>query len=250
MIPSPILKVLSTIQTRHVQALLMGGQACVFYGAVEFSRDADLAVLASAANLESLRAALTDLKAECIAVPPLSIDFLQRGHAVHFRSHHPDADGMRIDVMSVLRGVDPFPQLWQRRTTVTDSGGLVYDLLQLPDLVKAKKTQRDKDWPVIRRLVEAHYLQNRAAPTPEAVAFWLRELRTPELLLEAAGTHGPACQGLVAERALLAFALSGNGTQLAAALKSEEEREREIDREYWKPLRTELERLRGERRRG
>ena len=42
MIPSPIVKVLSTIQKHGVKALLMGGQACVFYGAAEFSRDADI----------------------------------------------------------------------------------------------------------------------------------------------------------------------------------------------------------------
>jgi hypothetical protein len=40
---NPILKVLSSIQTHRVQALLMGGQACVFYGAAEFNRDTDLA---------------------------------------------------------------------------------------------------------------------------------------------------------------------------------------------------------------
>ena len=41
MIPSPILKALSTIRTRRVDHLLMGGQACVLYGAAEFSRDVD-----------------------------------------------------------------------------------------------------------------------------------------------------------------------------------------------------------------
>ena len=33
---------------RQVRALLMGGQACVFYGAAEFSRDTDLLILADA----------------------------------------------------------------------------------------------------------------------------------------------------------------------------------------------------------
>lgn len=33
----------------------MGGQACVLYGAAEFSRDTDLAILASPANLARLR---------------------------------------------------------------------------------------------------------------------------------------------------------------------------------------------------
>ena len=35
----------------QVHALLMGGQACVFYGAAEFSRDTDLLILADPANL-------------------------------------------------------------------------------------------------------------------------------------------------------------------------------------------------------
>lgn len=43
----------------------MGGQACVFYGAAEFSRDTDLAILSSAENLECFRAALADLEAAC-----------------------------------------------------------------------------------------------------------------------------------------------------------------------------------------
>ena len=46
MIPNPIHKVLSTLRSRKVKHLLMGGQACVFYGAAEFSRDTDIAVLA------------------------------------------------------------------------------------------------------------------------------------------------------------------------------------------------------------
>jgi hypothetical protein len=43
LIPNPIHKVLSTFQSCGVRALLMGGQACVFYGAAEFSRDTDFA---------------------------------------------------------------------------------------------------------------------------------------------------------------------------------------------------------------
>jgi hypothetical protein len=39
LIPSPIHKVLSTLSSHEVRHLLMGGQACVFYGAAEFSRD-------------------------------------------------------------------------------------------------------------------------------------------------------------------------------------------------------------------
>ena len=55
MSPNPILKVLSLMRAHRVRALLMGGQACVFYGGAEFSRDTDLAILADAANLARLR---------------------------------------------------------------------------------------------------------------------------------------------------------------------------------------------------
>ena len=61
----------------------MGGQACVFYGAAEFSRDTDLAILASDDNLAHLRFALDELQAETIAVPDFEIAHLHRGHAVH-----------------------------------------------------------------------------------------------------------------------------------------------------------------------
>src|ERR1700688_1452199 len=89
LIPNPILKVLSSMRTHRVRALLMGGQACVFYGAAEISRDVDFAILADARNLARLKRALTALRAEPIAVPPFELRFLRRGHAIHFRCQHP-----------------------------------------------------------------------------------------------------------------------------------------------------------------
>ena len=96
------------------------------------------------------RKALTELEATRIFVPELTEDYLRRGYAVHFRGSAPEANRIRVDVMSVLRGVDSFDQLWQRRTTITDDASHEYDLLSLADLVKAKKTQRDRDWPMNR----------------------------------------------------------------------------------------------------
>ena len=46
MSPNPIRKILSSMRAHRVRALLMDGQACVFYGAAEFSRDTDFANLA------------------------------------------------------------------------------------------------------------------------------------------------------------------------------------------------------------
>ncbi len=95
----------------------MGGQACILYGAAEFSRDTDLAVLASPANLSRLRRALGDLEASVIAVLPFEAKYLRRGHAVHFRCQHPEALGMRVDVVTRMRGVDSFSRLWSRRNS-------------------------------------------------------------------------------------------------------------------------------------
>lgn len=90
-----------------------------------------------------------------IAVPPFELKYLRRVHAIYFRCENPDALGMRVDVMSQMRGVEGFSKLWGRRTTIALPDGSECDLLSLPDLVQAKKTQRDKDWPMIRRLARA-----------------------------------------------------------------------------------------------
>jgi hypothetical protein len=231
----------------RVQCLLMGGQACVFYGAAEFSRDTDLAVLASDENLDRLKAALTELQAETIAVPDFDIAHLLRGHALHFRCRHPEATGMRVDVMSSMRGVDPFPALWERRTTLETPDGTLCDLLSLPDLVQAKKTQRDKDWPMIRRLVEAHYFEHSGDPNEDQIRFWFRELRTPSLLIEAAARWPDETRQQISTRPLLEHALARDEASLDSALSAEEQAERLRDKDYWLPLKKELEAMRRER---
>lgn len=247
MIRNPIRKVLSSIQKHRVRALLMGGQACVLYGGAEFSRDLDLAIPADPQNLIRLRKALADLQAELIAVPPLHPRHLRRGHAVHFRCMHPEAMRMRIDVMSKMRGLEAFSRLWTRRTTLVLPGKLSCNLMSLPDLVAAKKTQRDKDWPMLRRLLEAHYFEHQAHPSNAQVAFWLKELRTPELLLEVAQRFPHACRRIMTARPLLAHALAGDLAEITRGLLTEETAEREKDRQYWSSLRKELEVLRRSR---
>jgi hypothetical protein len=227
----------------------MGGQACILYGAAEFSRDTDLAVITDADNLSRLTGALAQLQAKCIAVPPFEPEYLRRGHAVHFRCQHPEAIGMRIDLMEVMRGVDSFQELWSRRTTAQVPGGLSIDVMSLPDLIQAKKTQRDKDWPMIRRLIEAHHVEFASNPSPAQVRFWLKEGRTPMLLIETAKRFPEHLPEAIAGRSLLSLARAGDEGSLAEALMEEEKSEREVDRLYWFPLRAELEKLRAEHRR-
>jgi hypothetical protein len=173
----------------------------------------------------------------------LAAEFLNRGHAVHFRCAHPEAQGIRVDLISKMRGVAPFEELWSRRTTVEVSPGESYEIVSLPDLVRSKKTQRDKDWPMIRRLVEANRYANSENPTPEQVEFWLGEGRTASHLREVARDHPDAARRVVRARPLLLHAITGDDDALESALEAEERLERENDRAYWKPLREELEQL-------
>ena len=203
---SPILKALSSIRRSGARTLLMGGQACVFYGAAEFSRDLDLLILAGADNLARLASALDELAAQPVAVPPMDAGHLLRGHAAHFRCGREDVAGLRIDIMAALRGVAGFEELWLR-------------------------------------LVPFGMIQ-RSSPDAAAVEFWLRELRTPELLVEAAAAYPERANPLASERPALAAALRGSVERVRELLEAEERDERRKDREYWAPLKRELEQLR------
>jgi hypothetical protein len=250
LIPNPILKVLSTLSCHTVRHLLIGGQACVFYGAAEFSRDCDVVVLADEDNFKNLNAALAELQAECIAIPEFKAEYLLRGHAVHFRCQHPDVHGLRIDVMCKLRGCDPFEQLWERRTTIHDPDThAVYEVLAIEDLVRAKKTQRDKDWPMIRRLVEAHYDENQDDHNEAMVQFWLRESRTPSMLSSLLQRFPDKIATVATARLWLPSLDATNLKQIEQALRQEEDTERQADEEYWSPLKEELVQLRLNRER-
>jgi hypothetical protein len=151
--------------------------------------------------------------------------------------------------MASLRGVAGFEELWERRTTIEVDGQAI-DLLAIEDLVRAKKTQRDKDWPMIRRLIEQNYFARHGEETPARIEFWLRELQTPELLQLVVADHPELARGLVSVRPAVQAALGGRTDEVSQALEDEQREHRRRDREYWEPLKRELERLRQLRRRG
>jgi hypothetical protein len=97
---------------------------------------------------------------------------------------------------------------------------------------------------MIRRLVEANYFANQADPSPEQLAFWFQELRTPELLRDLIQAHPALAKDAVASRALIQHAISDDVPALTASLEEEERQERLDDKAYWQPLKQELERLR------
>lgn len=231
------------MRKHQTRCLLMGGQACVFYGAAQFSRDVDLAILAGTENLAALAAAFAELQATVVAVPPFEARFLDMGLAVHFRCAVPGVQGLRVDVMTKMRGVEDFPALWERRTTIESEGDLI-DMMSLPDLVRAKKTQRPKDWPMIQRLVEASWYTFRTEPTPERIDFWLRECRTPALLLEMASRFSGEAGNLSPSRPAVASACLGDEKATRDSLEEEQKRIMEEDRFHWMPLKKVVEKLR------
>lgn len=244
---SPIPRALSTFLKHEVSALLMGGQACILYGAAEFSRDIDFAVMVSAQNLERLKRVLSELNAERIFIPDLSENVLMRGHACHFRCQREDVKGLRIDILGMMRGVADFPELWVRREEIELTGIGKVAVMSLPDLVKTKKTQRDKDWPMIRRLIEADIYNASSDPSEGKVRFWLSECRTPELLISLCGKYSDITSRMITDRPLLKAAIDSNQEEVQKLLRNEEDREREIDRRYWNPLKAELEAWRQEK---
>jgi hypothetical protein len=255
---SPTLRVLSSMREHGVRYLLMGGQACIVYGAAEFSRDTDIAVLADPANLLRLTHALDALDAQVIALPPFEPEYLERGHAIHFRcGPKSPAQGMRVDVMASMRNVPSFDTCWERRSTMSVDEGVEVEVMGLEDLVNCKKTRRDKDWPMIRRLVEANYTEPRLSVSSEQLRFWLRELRTPVLLREcvtraraAGGEMMRLLEQTVTKRSATSVAAHGGADErIQRELDAEEHSEREADEAYWKPRIQELERLRHEARR-
>jgi hypothetical protein len=244
--PADILHVLVTFARSEVRYLLMGGQACIHYGAAEFSKDIDLAVLCDDTNLAVLKATLNQLQAKQIAVPPFEKTYLDNGQAIHFRCDAGAAAGMRIDLMSRMRGVPPFDEIWSRRTTALLPGGEEIQVMSLRDLIRAKKTQRNKDWPMISRLMEVHYLNTRHEATVRHREFWFRELRTATLLIDLASQYPEEAARESIQRPAIAVAMNPamNVDAVEHALGEEEETERIADRIYWEPLKKQLEQLR------
>ncbi len=218
----------------------MGGQACVFYGAAQVSKDVDFLIFADEGNFESLHTALRKLDACRIAVPRFDPALLAKGHAVHFRCQAPGVERLRINIMTKLRHLPPFDTLWERRTVIADEHGNTFDLLSIPDLVQAKKTQRAKDWPVIELLVAIHHRENHREDRAEWIDFWLTEARSAELLTELTRIYPDETAGLLARRPLLALARANDLPALRSALDAEVRAEQEKDRQYWEPLKREM----------
>ena len=134
--------------------------------------------------------------------------------------------------------------MWERRVEIDLPEVGRVAVAAVEDLLQSKKTQRDKDWPMIRRLLEVDFYRHGLDASETKVRFWLAECRTPEILQILAEKYPAYTREVARRRPLLSAALTRDAAAVVRMLREEEDRERELDRQYWAPLKEELERWR------
>jgi hypothetical protein len=159
---------LRSLENEGARYLLIGGQACVLYGASQFTEDIDLWVRPAARDLTSLLKCLTKVDAVVHKLtPPPSLSLLRRGHGFHFLIP-PDT---YLDVMGRPPRVGPFAAAWSRaRRIKTDWGTL--PIVSPEDIVLLKRTNRPSDYEAITNLVR---LRREETPDDPRVLRWCLE---------------------------------------------------------------------------
>jgi len=218
--------------------------------------DVDIWVALTEENLNRLRQALHDLDARPHFLPPLEMDFLRRGHGVHFK-HGTGPDEIRVDILGQPPRVDDYASA-RAEAVEGEIEGVRCRIIDPGRLVHLKKTLRPRDYLDIRALVD-HVFQ-AADQDPDwrgKFAPWLaQELRTPLYLLKMAAQWPTGRQSLAeSNRAVCQVALEhvqdyGTDREEAAvaaieqALAEEFEAFKQADLAYWEPLLQEIRELR------
>jgi hypothetical protein len=178
----PLNRVLKTLRDHRVRFLLLGGQAAVVYGASQFTRDADFWIEPNADNIRRLRGAMKALGARPRFLPPLELKWLAKGHGVHFSFLHAGRKYL-LDFLGKPPRVSGFAQAWRDATRIRWHG-LEIRVLDIPRLVRTKKTNRDKDYPAIQALVDSVFEEafKMKRPSPRVLSFLVEESRSASQL--------------------------------------------------------------------
>lgn len=252
-IPSgPFGIVLAAFNKHGVQYIVIGGQAVIAYGAAQFTRDADFWVNPTKTNLVRLRRALKELKTTLRFLPPLRLSYLKKGHGIHFRFKYEDREFL-IDILGKAPRVSSFTIALKEAERI-DWRGLPVPVLDIRRLVATKKTDRERDYPAIQSLAEIIFEQaKRDKAIREAAMLWLiEESRTPRhLQIISREWRGGKQASLRSGRPAAILAAQGRRlSDIQEALDLEKDELKKANREYWRPLVTELRRLRRRTRSG
>jgi len=97
---------------------------------------------------------------------------------------------------------------------------------------------------MIRRLVDQNYGENIDEPSEAHLAFWFREMRSPEYLSAITKRFPSQAAAAAVTREVVKTVMSGaDEIAVFRALYEEELKERVTDKAYWAPLRAELTQL-------
>ncbi len=240
---------LRSLEKEGVRYLLISGQACVLYGASQFTEDVDLWIRPSSGDLRGLLKALAFAGARVhkLTVRP-TLRRMRQGHGFHFLIP-PD---IYLDVMGRPPRVGRFSAAWSRRRRMkTDWGTL--PVAAPEDLVLLKRTNRPSDYEAITNLVRVRYEEAKGNLT---VTGWCLEntFDVDDLLAFAEQASGrmkkwPLRKAL---RALLPVIpgqhslSSSRRSKVARLLAIEAAEVQEQEREYWLPLLRDLKRPRSQ----
>ncbi|MBW1855093.1 MAG: nucleotidyl transferase AbiEii/AbiGii toxin family protein [Deltaproteobacteria bacterium] len=224
----------------------------VAYGAAQFTRDADFWIKPTKKNLVCLQKALKQLKAKPRFLPPLDIEYLRKGHGVHFRFTYREQTFL-IDILGKPPRVIPnFNQAYKDANHI-EWHELSVPVIDIKRLIATKKTERDKDYTVIKDLVDLLFEEVRSnrSQRKKFLTWLLQELRTPKYLKTITREWEYGKQYALKtgrEAAILACSKNATEEEIQAALDKEKEILRKADKQYWKPIRNEIKIMRQEHR--
>lgn len=242
----PFGAVLAAFNRYGVQYIVIGGQAVIAYGAVQFTRDADFWVNPTKTNLVRLRQALKELKTTLRFLPPLRLSYLKKGHGIHFRFKYEGREFL-IDILGKVPRVSSFAAALKGAERI-DWHGLPVPVLDISRLVATKKTDRERDYLAIQSLAEIIFKQVKRDETiRKGAMLWLiEESRMPRhLQIICREWRGGKEASLKSGRSAAILAAQGRRlSEIQKALDAEKEKLKEANREYWRPLVAELRQLR------
>jgi len=229
---------------RHVQYLLISGQACVLYGASQFTEDTDLWIQPGARNLQAFFRAMAQVKATVYKLtPPIRPTYLRKGHGFHFR-----IGDSYVDVMGKPPRVGEFRSALSRaRRISTEWGNLVVAAPE--DLVLLKRTNRPGDYEAISNLVRMRVSEDDKARTlywALSNTFDIADLREYAIIAADILRRWPSRPAVRCLLPLRSGSTRISDLRIRAAayeLTLEMAHLQEKGRRYWKPVLAELKRL-------
>jgi len=210
-------------------AILTSGQAVVYYRTALMSKDGDWILQETPEACSRILDILSGHGARYRPGAPLDVRWLAGGWSSHLQFHDEKERRVRCDFLARPPRIEAekILELFQRPT---EPGKLA--VIDLESLIRMKRTQRAKDYPVIAELA-------RLLPEDREIAY----TTDPDRILELAGKRGKEINRLPAQEALR----GGTREEVVVALAREINIQQEEDRRrlewYDKNSRNYMERL-------